>query len=77
LTGKNQQELALKIQTRDVSNMMSRSLITIAPDAPITEAARKLLENKIHALPVVDNDGKMVGILTETDLFRMIVQKFF
>jgi CBS domain-containing protein len=75
--GKNQQELALKIQTRDVSNMMSRSLITIAPDAPITEAARKLLENKIHALPVVDNDGKMVGILTETDLFRMIVQKFF
>lgn len=76
-TGKGKKEMALRIQTQDASRIMSRSLITISVEATVIEAAKLLLENKIHALPVINADGDMVGILTETDLFRMIVQKFF
>ncbi|TLN03823.1 CBS domain-containing protein, partial [bacterium] len=46
-------------------------------EEPIEEAARMLLQNKIHSLPVVDEAGELIGILTESDLFRMFTQKFF
>ncbi len=71
------QEISLKILTQPVEKLMSRNLITIRPDQPITDAAQKLLENKIHSLPVVDENGALCGILTESDLFRMFTQKFF
>jgi CBS domain-containing protein len=77
LTGKHQQEVALKIQTQSVERIMSRSLITVSPEAAIIEAARLMLENKIHALPVLTSEKRMIGILTESDLFRLTVKKFF
>lgn len=76
-TGKNQQEAALKIQTQSVERIMSRKLITTQEDANIMEAARLMLENKIHALPVLNTARTMTGILTESDLFRLIIRKFF
>ena len=77
LTGKLQQEMALKIQTQSVERIMTRRLLTVGPDQPILEAARLMLENKIHALPVLDANRRMVGIVTESDLFRLTVKKFF
>ncbi|GAP14316.1 predicted signal-transduction protein containing cAMP-binding and CBS domains [Longilinea arvoryzae] len=71
------QEISLKILTQPVEKLMAHDLITIRPDQPITDAAQKLLENKIHSLPVVDESGALIGILTESDLFRMFTQKFF
>ena len=52
-----------------VEQVMTRSVITIAPDRPVVEAVRVMLELKIGALPVTEG-LRVVGIITETDLLR-------
>jgi acetoin utilization protein AcuB len=56
-----------------VSEVMTRSVIIIGPDRDARDAAKVMLEHKIGALPVVD-DGRLIGILTETDLLRAFVK---
>ena len=56
-----------------VEEMMTRQPVTIAKDATIGTAARLMLENHISGLPVLDKHGRLAGILTESDIFRMIV----
>jgi len=51
-------------------DVMSTNVTTIAPDATVREAARKLLERGVSALPVVKPDGALVGIVSEGDLMR-------
>ncbi len=51
-----------------VSELMTREVITVHPDTPVVEIARKMLQNDISGVPVVDHDGRLVGIVTETDL---------
>jgi CBS domain-containing protein len=77
LTSSEDKDLSLKILTQPVEKIMSNPVITISPDAVLTEAAQLMLDNKLHSLPVVDENKKLVGIITESDLFLMIVQKFF
>lgn len=57
---------------RPVSSVMTKRVITTTPDCPIEEAARLLRSHRIGALPVV-KDGKLVGIITESDLFDAFV----
>ena len=52
-----------------VKEVMTNDPITIAPEAPLAEAARLMLERKIGALPVVE-EGQLVGILTESDFVK-------
>jgi CBS domain-containing protein len=52
------------------SDVMTSPVITVAPDADVHETARRLLENRISALPVVDDAGSLVGIVSEGDLMR-------
>lgn len=51
-----------------VAAVMTASVITVRPDAPVKEAARLLVEHGISALPVVDATGNLVGIVSEADL---------
>jgi acetoin utilization protein AcuB len=53
-----------------VTAAMVEQPITIAADAPIDVAADLMLAHKIGGLPVVESDGQLVGIITETDLLR-------
>lgn len=53
--------------------IMSRPVHTIAAGATIGEAAKRMLENKIGGLPVMEGD-RLVGIITESDIFRLVVQ---
>ena len=46
---------------------------TVHKDTIIGQAVLLMLENKFSSLPVTDKDDKLVGIITETDIFRMIV----
>jgi acetoin utilization protein AcuB len=55
-----------------IRQLMSRDPITIPPTASVMEAAQTMLENRISTLPVVDS-GNVVGIITESDLFRVLV----
>lgn len=59
-----------------IGEIMKRNPITIPQEATIGEAARLMLENKISGLPVVDWDGRVVGIITESDIFRLVVQEW-
>ena len=58
-----------------VGRLMTRKVYTVTPDAPIVHAAELMTENKIAGLPVVDEAGGVIGIVTESDLLRMLVRK--
>lgn len=56
-----------------VERIMTAVVISVRPDDDVAEAARLMCEHKIGALPVVDH-GRLVGILSEVDLLRMLSQ---
>lgn len=56
------------IKAKDI---MTRELITVSPDTDITEAAKILLDKHINGLPVVDKNGKLVGIICQSDLISL------
>jgi CBS domain-containing protein len=49
---------------------MTRDIVAIAPDASVARAAHLMTEHDVSALPVVDADSRLVGILSEADLLR-------
>ena len=51
-------------------DVMTRAVITIDPDATVLQAARLMLQHHISGLPVVDKDGRLVGVLSEGDFLR-------
>jgi len=57
-----------------VEKVMSRKVITIKPDDSLIDAAELMLDHKVSGLPVVDSGDKLVGIVTESDIFRMLVK---
>lgn len=54
------------------SNVMTEPVISIRSDASILEAVRIMLQNKISGLPVVDDSGRLVGIVSEGDFLRRV-----
>jgi CBS-domain-containing membrane protein len=52
------------------ADIMTRPVISVAPETKIAEAARLMLQHRISGLPVVDASGAIVGIVTEGDLVR-------
>ncbi len=54
-----------------IKDIMSSPVITVRPETHLKEAAAKLLQHEIAALPVVDEDGRLVGIVTEGDLIKL------
>ena len=61
----------LQINAEDI---MTFDPITISHTATIGEAASLMLKRKISGLPVVTEQGRIVGIITENDIFRMVVE---
>lgn len=57
-----------------VEQIMSQKVITVKAEDSILEAARLMLEHKISGLPVVNAQGTITGILTESDIFKMLVE---
>jgi CBS domain-containing protein len=49
---------------------MTRTLLSVRPDATVADAIRTMLDNRISGLPVIDEARRLVGILTEGDLLR-------
>lgn len=52
------------------ADVMVTNVITVGPDACVKDVANILLTNRISAVPVVGNDGKLLGIVSEGDLVR-------
>ncbi len=56
-----------------VADVMTREVLTISEDTPIEEAARIMADSKVGGLPVM-RDDHVVGIITETDLFKVFLE---
>ncbi len=66
-------ELNYLLNRLAVAEIMTRAVITTSPTAPVEDAARLMLQEKISALPVLE-EGRLVGIVTETDLLQLLVR---
>ncbi len=51
-----------------VEDIMTRDVISVTPDTEITQAAMILIDKHINGLPVIDNDGKLVGVICQSDI---------
>ncbi|MEM5832646.1 MAG: CBS domain-containing protein [Candidatus Aenigmatarchaeota archaeon] len=52
-------------------DIMSKNIIFARPDETIKEVSLKMLKNKISGLPIIDNSGKIVGIISQTDIVKL------
>jgi len=66
-------ELMYLISKIKIKDIMSKKPLTIRFDFTIEETASMLLENNISGAPVVDNDKQLVGIITQADIFKVII----
>jgi len=66
-------ELLFLISKIKIKAIMTKDPIMIPEDFTVEETAEILLKNKISGAPVTDNEGKVVGTITQTDLFRVLI----
>jgi len=69
-------ELNYLLSKLHVKELMTEDVITTTPDTFIEDAARLMAENKIGGLPVIDEQQHVVGVITETDVFRTFAQMY-
>jgi CBS domain-containing protein len=55
-----------------VGDIMTRDVVTVAPDAALVDVATLMLERKLGCVPVVEGDGTLLGIITEADFVRLV-----
>ena len=58
-----------------IAMLMSRNLITASPDEDVTDVAKRMIENDVRRVPVVNDDGELVGIITSFDLVSQALTK--
>lgn len=59
---------------RFVASIMTTDVVTIAPDVPLRQAAQKLANTRVTVLPVIDADGTLVGVVSEKDVLRGLLE---
>ncbi len=67
-------ELGHSLAHLTIREIMTPNPVTISPDDTIGAAARLMLKYMIGGLPVLDAHGHLVGIITESDIFRLVVR---
>lgn len=73
ITQRAEQFASLRVtEAMDVARAMSQPVHTVHPQTSLCEAAHLMVSNKISGLPVVDDDGHLVGIITEADFLRAL-----
>lgn len=73
ISGIMAQERSMRPKIPNVRDIMSRSLVTLRPDVRVVDAAGVLLKHEISGAPVVDGEGKLLGLLSEYDCLRVVV----
>jgi acetoin utilization protein AcuB len=66
-------ELYYLLSELKVKDIMSKNVFTIGPEETVEKAAVKMLEHRISGLPVVNEKGKVVGVITQGDIFKVLV----
>jgi len=62
-----------KKKTVRLRDVMTEDVVTAPENMPAWEAADLMLDQGIHALPILGDEGQLVGVVTETDLLRYVV----
>ena len=57
---------------RHLDEIMTRSIVTALPDEPVSKAARQMEERAISALPVVDGDDRLIGLISSEAISTLI-----
>jgi CBS domain-containing protein len=68
-------DIAHALRQVKVYEVMTEDPIAVTPETGLREAAMLMIENKVGGLPVVDEQSRVVGIITESDLFETLVQQ--
>ena len=63
-----------KLEARTAGEAMSAPAVTIGQKRPLTDAANTMIDERVNRLPVVDDAGKLIGIVTRADLVRAFVR---
>jgi CBS domain-containing protein len=71
---KHFEERIKKAFASKAEDMMTPDPTTVTPDAPVEDAAKLIAERKHNRLPVVDDDGRLVGVVTRLDVLDAITQ---
>jgi CBS domain-containing protein len=59
----------------EIKEIMTKNVLTLNPDDTLAEAVKFFSKNKIGGAPVVDNDNKLMGIVTESDIIKVLKTK--
>ncbi len=69
-------ELNYLLSKLTVDKVMTHNPFTMSPETPIQIAAKMMMDRKVGGLPVVDEEANLVGIITESDIFGMLVDQW-
>jgi CBS-domain-containing membrane protein len=74
LWGAYLERLGDNIGHQGVTELMSESVVSIGPDAPLFEVASRMLREHVHRLPVVGSNDRLLGIISMTDILAAFVE---
>ncbi|NVL90676.1 MAG: CBS domain-containing protein [Desulfobacterales bacterium] len=66
-------ELNYLLSSIKIKDLMTTNVVYVRPDETVEFAAILMLENKISALPVINEKGVLIGIITQTDIFKLLI----
>lgn len=66
-------ELNYLLSSMQIKDIMHKRLVLVRPEETVEFAAILMVDNKISSLPVVNSKGKLVGIITQTDIFKVLI----
>ena len=69
-------EMAYLLSKLKVKDLMTRDVVTITEDTTVEEAARLMVDQDLSCLPVINASGKLVGIVSKSDMFRILLELF-
>jgi CBS domain-containing protein len=71
----NQEKAIHEMGDTPVQDMMTKDVITIKEDDHLMKVGAKMLAREIHRLPVVDDDGLLIGVLTRGMIYRALFRR--
>jgi CBS domain-containing protein len=71
LQGVTGQRVQSQVSGVTAADLMTRPAVTIGPDRPVTDAARLMFDRRVKRLPVVSDDGTLIGIVTRSDVLSV------
>ncbi|OGP52342.1 MAG: hypothetical protein A2Y79_13785 [Deltaproteobacteria bacterium RBG_13_43_22] len=66
-------ELYYLLSELKIKDLMNKNLVSVGPEETVEKAAVKMLEHRISGLPVVNDKGKVVGVITQGDIFKVLI----